>query len=81
MVARSMNMTMRNFFCRGSAHVADFAGKHECLSRQGMIAVNDNLVIGDIGNGEHHVIFQRRTSLLTLRGALELHADFNEVGE
>ena len=72
----AMDMAMRYLFRSRHANSRHGAGEQERDAGQRVIAINDDLVIGDVGNGKQTIL-----ALAILGAALELHADFNVFRE
>ena len=72
MTARAMHVTVFEFFRGGRAHVDHRQVEAQRHAGQWMVAIQDDLVIGDFGDGKDH-----RLIVAVFGHAFELHADFN----
>ena len=66
----AMHMAVLDFFCAGRANRRDRAGKNQGHASQRVIAIENNLVVGNFSNAiDNEVIFAA-----FFRTTLELHA-------
>ena len=72
---RPVRMAVRDFLRRSRAHIDDNAPEEERLTSQGMVAVDNHLAVGDIGDRVDALLFA------VFSNALELHAHFNPFRE
>ena len=76
MSMRAMHVAMRDFFVGRGAYFHHGQVETQCHAGQWMVTVENDLVVGDIGDGENHRFFVRR---IAVRHAFKLHPHFERV--
>ena len=75
MARRAMDMAMLDLVCGRRAHFGNSTGKHQGHAGQRMVAVDDHLVVRDVGDG----VDQQLLGAIGL--PLELHANRDVAGK
>ena len=69
--ARTMNVSVVDFFFTGVAHIHNLYIKMQCLAGERVIAVNGNFIIGDVGN--------RDQGFTAIGAGMKPHSDFEFI--
>ena len=72
----AVDVAVRNLFRGGGAHIGDGTREQQCNAGQRVVAIDHDLLVGDVGDGEQAIV-----AIAILGATLELHAHLDVVGE